>query len=96
MWKRLNHPNIVPTLGAGPDIDELCVVSPWMPDGDLLQYLSKYPGARRALIVGVHIAHTSEYAKSNAHKMIGVADGLSYLHFNDVIHGDLKGVGHTY
>ena len=27
--------------------------------------------------------------------MIGVADGLSYLHSNDVIHGSLKGVGHT-
>ena len=25
-------------------------------------------------------------------KMIGVADGLSHLHFNDVVHGDLKGV----
>ena len=25
-------------------------------------------------------------------KMIGIADGLSYLHFNDVVHGDLKGV----
>ena len=27
-------------------------------------------------------------------KMIGVADGLSYLHFNEVVHGDLKGVSH--
>ena len=27
--------------------------------------------------------------------MIGVADGLSYLHLYDVIHGDLKGVSHT-
>ena len=25
-------------------------------------------------------------------KMFGVADGLSYLHHNDVIHGDMKGV----
>jgi hypothetical protein len=31
----------------GLDIAELCVVSPWMPDGDLLQYLSRYPGANR-------------------------------------------------
>ena len=24
--------------------------------------------------------------------MLGVADGLSYLHYNDVVHGDIKGV----
>ena len=28
------------------------------------------------------------------YKMIGVADGLSYLHFNDIVHGDLKGVSY--
>ena len=26
--------------------------------------------------------------------MVGVAEGLSYLHSNDVVHGDLKGVRH--
>jgi len=60
VWKQLNHPNVVPTLGAGPDIAELCVVSPWMPDGNLLQYLSKYPGANRMAIVRVHTVHAGE------------------------------------
>ena len=36
VWKRLIHPNVIPTLGAGPDIGELCVTSPWMSEGDLL------------------------------------------------------------
>jgi len=74
VWKRLNHPNVLPNLGASPDIAEFCVVSPWMPEGDLLQYLKNHPGANRVSI------------------MIGVADGLSYLHSNDVVHGDLKGL----
>lgn len=60
VWKRLNHPNVVPALGAAPDIAELCVVSPWMPDGDLLQYLGKNPGANRFSIVRIHAAHTNE------------------------------------
>ena len=92
MWKRLNHPNVVPTLGAGLDIAELCVVSPWMQDGNLLQYLNKYTGALRASIVSIHDIRDSEFPKFNVHKMLGVVDGLSYLHFNDVVHGDLKGV----
>ena len=65
MWKRLNHPNVVPTLGAGPDIAELCVVSPWMPEGDLLGYLNKCPTADRVAIVRVYIIHTSEYTEFN-------------------------------
>jgi len=74
VWKRLNHPNVLPNLGAGLDIADFCVVSPWISGGDLLQHLTKNPGANRGAI------------------MIGVAEGLSYLHSNDVIHGDLKGL----
>ena len=92
VWKRLNHPNVLLALGAGPDIAELCVVSPWMPDGNLLQYLNKYTGAPRVFIVSVHDICDSEFPKFNTHKMLGIVDGLSYLHFNDVVHGDLKGV----
>lgn len=61
MWKRLNHPNVLPTFGAGPDIAEFCAVSPWMPDGDLLQYLTKYPGANRASIVRARVIPVSKH-----------------------------------
>ena len=36
--------------------------------------------------------HASKYVEFNPHKMLGVTDGLSYLHYKDVVHGDLKGV----
>ena len=67
MWKRLNHHNLVPTLGASPEIaaslgapklSQLCAVSPWMPNGHLLQYLKKYPGANRVFIVRICVLHT--------------------------------------
>jgi hypothetical protein len=34
-----------------------------MPDGDLLQYLQKIPGANRAEIVRVRVVHRSEYTE---------------------------------
>ena len=42
---------MVPTFGASKDIAEFCVIAPWMPEGELLQYLHKYPGANRAAVV---------------------------------------------
>jgi len=83
---------VVPTLGVGLDIAEFCMVFPWMPDGNLLQYLNKYPGASRVSIVSVHDVHDNEYTEFNTYKMLGVVDGILYLHSNDVVHGDLKGV----
>lgn len=73
IWKRLDHPNVVPTLGAEPSFAEFCVVAPWMPGGDLLQFLNRHPEANRLYIT------------------IGIADGLTYLHSKNVIHGDMKG-----
>jgi serine/threonine protein kinase len=70
------------------------VVSPWMPDGDLLQYLQKIPGANRAEIVRVHVGRAKSILNLIS-KMIGIAEGLSYLHFNDVVHGDMKGVSNS-
>ena len=36
------------------DIAQLCVVSPRTPDGDILKYLNKHPGANRETITRVH------------------------------------------
>ena len=45
IWKRLDHPNIVPLLGTaqGDDFgsDHLCMVSVWMPHGTLAQYVNQ-------------------------------------------------------
>ena len=87
----MNHPNVVPTFGATTEIAEFCVVAPWMPEGELLEYLGKYPGANRAEIVRP-VLSTLAIILSLMPKMFGVAEGLSYLHHNDIVHGDLNGV----
>ena len=49
MWKRLRHQNIVPFIGVTQD--PLQFVSEWMPNGDLMAYLGKNPGANRIALV---------------------------------------------
>jgi len=49
VWKQLKHKNIVPLLGA--TSDPLRLVSKWMPNGPLPDYLVRYPDADRLSLV---------------------------------------------
>ena len=55
MWKKLRHQNIVPFLGVMQN--PLQLVSEWMPNGDLTEYLSKNPGTNRIALVGPTCNH---------------------------------------
>ncbi|KZT57532.1 kinase-like protein [Calocera cornea HHB12733] len=57
LWKTLSHPNVLPVLGVAQppsNAAALCVVSPWMKNGDVMTYLKINPGADRfALLRGI-------------------------------------------
>ncbi|KAG6908521.1 hypothetical protein DXG01_004373 [Tephrocybe rancida] len=73
LWGQLAHPNVLTVYGLFIFQNRLSMVSPWMPNGDIVNYLKDNPRAPRALLA------------------VDVGNGLSYLHENGVIHGDLKG-----
>ena len=50
MWKRLNHPNIVPFRGVM--LDPLQLISEWMPRGELRQYIKEGQPVNRIKLVG--------------------------------------------
>ncbi|KAF5353079.1 hypothetical protein D9758_008754 [Tetrapyrgos nigripes] len=79
LWRQLDHPNILPFLGLY-FLDEckkrLCLVSPWMENGNARQYLNK----------------NSEKVIDRTLLVYDVANGLSYLHARKIVHGDLKAV----
>ncbi|KAG8900396.1 hypothetical protein FRB99_006089 [Tulasnella sp. 403] len=85
IWQGLSHPNILPfigfnlTLSADETIDSACLVSPFMSNGSLSEYLSRVspdPARRRELA-------------------IDTAEGLNYLHNHvpPICHGDIHPVG---
>eukprot|EP00842_Homolaphlyctis_polyrhiza_P002060 jgi/Hompol1/2855/HPOL_006196-RA len=75
IWKDLNHPNIQRMLGACLTVPRPFVISPYMRNGNIIDYLIKNPFASNL----VSLLHE-------------ISQGMSYLHFRNVIHGDLKGV----
>jgi len=51
VWKNLAHPNVVPLLGV--TTDPIQLVSGWIPDVDLIGYITNYPDTDRLSLVGV-------------------------------------------
>ncbi|KAF9441661.1 kinase-like protein [Macrolepiota fuliginosa MF-IS2] len=77
LWGQLQHPNITPFYGIyylNEAQERVCLVSPWMENGNIVMYLKSNPDIpRNPLICGIIL-------------------GLEYLHSENVIHGDLKGL----
>ncbi|KAF9647735.1 kinase-like protein, partial [Thelephora ganbajun] len=48
-WKYLSHPNILPLVGVSMSVDPLClcILSEWMPNGNVMQYARSNPEANR-------------------------------------------------
>ena len=45
------HPNIPPVIEISEGPFPLCIVSPWMPNGNILQYTQMNPSANRLTLV---------------------------------------------
>src|SRR5579872_4614149 len=89
MWKRLNHPNILPLLWI--TLDPLQLISEWMPGGELPQYIKERPHASRIGLVGTFVSLIDRRSEPR-YQLSDIANGLFYLHSCNIIHGDLKGV----
>jgi len=73
-WKYISHPNIVQFLGVEDSSSTLCLVSEWMENGTVGEYLQKNPHAERLPLL-LDIAKGLQYLHSDA---------------ICIIHGDLK------
>jgi len=52
-WKHLSHPNILPLKAVSISIDppRFCILSEWMPNGNVMEYARSNPEANRLQLV---------------------------------------------
>ncbi|KAJ3480617.1 hypothetical protein NLI96_g8221 [Meripilus lineatus] len=83
LWYNVSHPHVLPFKGVTdiPGIG-LCMVSPWMPNGNVRTYL-------QGLVE--HGLSGKGYVDVVNKMLYDIALGLNYLHTEDIVHGDLRG-----
>ena len=52
MWSALRHPNVLPLLGATMAGTQFIMVSEWMGNGNINEFVETYPDADRFELVG--------------------------------------------
>ncbi|KAH8830229.1 kinase-like domain-containing protein [Flagelloscypha sp. PMI_526] len=80
IWRRLNHSNVLPLLGVAHDAFGgygYAMVCPWLENGSISKWMEKCGD-----VLGM---------KERLTLICEVADGLSYLHSESIVHGDLSG-----
>ncbi|KAK7014133.1 Rho guanine nucleotide exchange factor [Paramarasmius palmivorus] len=78
VWRQLDHPNLLPFLGLfflTESKQQLCLISPWAENGNLIQFLERTPRTE----------------VDHRHLVFDVANGLQHLHQMKIVHADLKG-----
>ena len=76
----------------GVTFNPLQIISEWMSNGNLTAYVKSNPHADRISLVSSSFGPPLIMFLA-FQQLVGVAEGLNYLHQYDVVHGDLKGVG---
>jgi len=93
-WKTLRHPNVLPLIGVAMAEAQFAMVSEWMVNGNINDFVKANPGANRVGLVGFPSKVSSSSLRNNRPtlQLVGVAKGLIYVHNRGMVHGDLKGV----
>ncbi|KAI0783283.1 kinase-like domain-containing protein, partial [Abortiporus biennis] len=80
VWRQLKHPYILPFLGIDGDSfkPSLCLISPYMQNGNILRCMERLDELRADI--------------PREPWLLEIARGLAYLHSENVVHADLRGV----
>jgi len=73
MWKALRHPNVLPLIGATIAGTQFAMVSEWMPNGNINEFLKANPDGDRLGLVRVPFRPHCLHSMSINDSMISLA-----------------------
>lgn len=97
IWRQLEHPHVLPFLGidAHTFAPHYALVSPWMKHGNLIEFIKSK--AATSPVINRLVRRSLVYQKCRLTYRIDqleqAVEGLTYLHEQGIVHGDLRAVG---
>ncbi|KAG6917745.1 hypothetical protein DXG01_001283 [Tephrocybe rancida] len=87
LWGQLSHLNLLPVYGLYRFSGRLCLVSPWMENGDISRFLTEHPNVTRPLLVldvasGIAYLHEKDIVHGDLKGVCSAYDAFPNL-FND-------------
>ncbi|KAG2361634.1 kinase-like domain-containing protein [Suillus spraguei] len=96
VWQELEHSHILPLYGTTGKFGAIpALVCPWMKEGSLQQYLetmwqkSSPPEMHRLFTLVRFFVYLVDALRSVEIQLFQIVLGLQYLHYKNIIHGDL-------
>ena len=72
-----SHPNVLPVIQVSKGPFPVCIMSPWMPDGNITQYTQMKPGANHLILVRAPLPELMgtipDHAHNSLHKCAAVS-----------------------
>ncbi|EJC99172.1 kinase-like protein, partial [Fomitiporia mediterranea MF3/22] len=90
IWSRLDHTNILQLQGFVLEGDYPVVIAEWMENGTLREYLQKRTDCSVEDMVILLYSSSVHCISLLYHQILGIANGVDYLHRQNVVHSDLK------
>ena len=84
---------MVPFRGVSETLFSLCIVAPWLPNGNILDYVRKNQRVNRLQVVSDSRWHSQESRGKILRQLADAACGLECLHSLSIIHGNVNPVG---
>ncbi|KAF9644351.1 kinase-like protein [Thelephora ganbajun] len=85
-WKHMSHPNVLPFLGISEIPPPFCIISPWMPNGNIVEYTKKNRSSNRLLLLsqsacGLQYLHSLDIVHSdiNPGNILVTEEGVACL-----------------
>ncbi len=94
VWSEFNHINILPILGYCMEGDYPSLISKWMIKGSLREYMSELDRKETMKMVMRCLSSDQDIRNgtNTLQQILGIAQGLAYIHSRNAIHSDLKSV----